>query len=49
MILHAKRWDVYMNGKRSLIKDGNSVVVSGSDGNNVLWGVVDNNFVEEIN
>ena len=38
-----------MNEKRSLIKGGNSVVVSGSDGNNVLWGVVDNNVVEELN
>ena len=38
-----------MNEKPSLIKGGNYVVVSGSYGNKVLWGVVDNNIVEEIN
>ena len=49
MILHAKRWDFYMNEKQSLIKGGYYVVVSGSDGNKVLWRVVDNNVVEELN
>ena len=39
-LLHAKRWDAYMNDKLSLIKGGYSAAVSGSDGK-------ENHVVEE--
>ena len=36
-----------MNKKEVLIKGGYYVKVSGSEGNNVLWEVVENNVVED--
>ena len=36
-----------MNKKVALIKGGYSVEVSGSEGEKVLWGVVDDHVVEE--
>ena len=36
LIMHNKRWDVYMNKKEALIKGGYSVEVSGSDWNKVI-------------
>ena len=36
-ILHAKRWDVYINDKEVLIKGGYYVEVSGYDEDKVLW------------
>ena len=44
-LLHAERWDVYMNNKKALIKGGYCVELSGSDGNKFLWEVVDNYVV----
>ena len=37
-LLHANRWDVYINEKQKLIKGGYSVEVVGHDGKKVLWG-----------
>ena len=37
-----------MNYKKSIIKDGYSVGVSCSNGEKVLWKVVDNHVVEEV-
>ena len=36
-----------MNNKQYLIEAGHSVEVSGSDGETVLWGVVENHVVED--
>ena len=49
VLLHDKRWDVYVNEKEKIIKGGYLVEVVGSNGNNILWGVVDNHVVEEGN
>ena len=46
-LLHAKRWDVYVNKKEHLIKGGYLVKKFGSDGEKVIWEVVDNHVVEE--
>ena len=46
MILHYKRWYIYMDEKRSLIKCGYSMEVSGFDRKKVIWGVVDNHVVD---
>ena len=46
-LLHAKRWDVYVNGKEHLIQGGYLVEIVGSDGKKVLWEVVDNHVIEE--
>ena len=46
-LIYTKILDVYMNDSKALIKGGYSVEVSGSDGNKVLWGVVDAHVVEE--
>ena len=46
-IIHAKRWGVYMNNKRLLIKGRYSMEVSGSDGKKVVWEVVDNHVVRD--
>ena len=48
-LLHAKRWDVYLNEKEKIIKGGYSVGVVGSDTKKVLWEVVDDHVVEEEN
>ena len=46
-LLHANGWDVYTNNNKALVKGGYSVEVSGSDGNKVLWEVINDNVVEE--
>ena len=46
-ILHAKRWYVYIDNKRSLIKACYYVEVSYSDGKKVIWKVLDKRVVEE--
>ena len=40
VIIHDKRWDVYMNKKEALIKGGYSLEVSGSNRKKVIWIVV---------
>ena len=45
-ILHAKKWDVYMNKKLLLIKGGYNVELLGSNRNNLLWEMVNGNVVE---
>ena len=45
-ILHVKRWDVYMNKKVLLIKGVYSVKVSGYDGKEAIWEVVDVHIFE---
>ena len=47
--LHDKRWDVYVNEKKNLIKGDYLVEVVGYDGKKVLWEVVENHAVEEGN
>ena len=46
-LLHAKRWDVYVNEKEKLVKVGYSVEVVCHNKKNVIWGVVDDHVVEE--
>ena len=48
-MLHDKRWVIYMNDKKALISCGYSVEVSGFDGRKVIWEVVDDHVVEEVN
>ena len=36
-IIHAKRCNVYIDKKQSLMKGGYSVEVSGSDGKKLIW------------
>ena len=45
--LHSKRWYVYMNVKKKLVKGWYLVEVVGHDGNKVFWEVVSNHVVEE--
>ena len=44
-LIHAKRWDLYLNKKESLVKGKYSVEVDNKK--NVLWGVVGDHVVEE--
>ena len=44
-ILHAKRWDLYVNEKEQLVKGEYSVEVVGHDKNKVIWEVVDDHLV----
>ena len=46
-LLHAKRWDLYVNEKEKLVKGGYSVEVVGRDRNKLLWGGVNNYVLEE--
>ena len=48
-LLHAQRWDVYVNEKEKLIKGEYSVEIDISDRKKVIWEVVDNHVVEEEN
>ena len=48
-LIHAKRWDVYVDEKENLIKVGYFVEVVGSDRRKVHWGVVDDHVVKEGN
>ena len=45
-IIYDKRWYVYINSKKVLIRVGYYVEVSGSDGKMVLWEVLDDNVFE---
>ena len=44
---HAKGWDVSVNEKGNIVKDGYLVGVFGHDGNKVIWEVIDDHVVEE--
>ena len=46
-LLHAKRWDIYVNEKENLVKGGYSVEVVGHDGKKFLWEVAEDHVVEE--
>ena len=46
-ILRAKRWDACMKNKILQIKCGYYVEVSVYYGKKMVWGLVDNHFVEE--
>ena len=46
-LLHAKRWDLYLNEKEKLVKVKYSVEVVGHDKKNVIWEVVGDHVVEE--
>ena len=47
-LLHAKRWDFYVNEKEQLVKGKYLVEVVGHDKKKVLWKVVENHVVEEL-
>ena len=46
-LLHAKRWDLYLNENKKLVKGRYSVEVVGYDGKKVIWEVVNDHVVEE--
>ena len=46
-LLHAKRWDLYLNEKEILVKGKYLVEVVGHDKKKVLWEVVGDHVVEE--
>ena len=46
-LLHAKRWDVYVNEKESMVKGGYFVEAVGHNGKNIIWEVVEDHVVEE--
>ena len=46
-IINAKRWNVDMKDKQSLIKVGYSVEVSNIDEKKVLWEVIEDHVVGE--
>ena len=46
-LLHAKRWDLYVNEKEKLVMGGYSLELVGHDKKKVLWEVVDKHVVEE--
>ena len=46
-LLHAKRWDVYVNEKEKLVKGAYLVEVVGHDKKKVLWEVIGDNVLEE--
>ena len=48
-LLHAKRWDIYVNEKENLVKGGYSVEFVGYDKKEVLWEVVGYYVVEDPN
>ena len=45
-LLHAERWDVYVNEKENIIKGGYFVEVVGSDWKKVIWEGVDDHVIE---
>ena len=49
VVLHANIWYIYKNEKIILTKGGYYVEVSGSDGNKVLWEVLDDLLIQPIN
>ena len=46
-LLHAKRWDIYVNEKEKLVKGGYLVDFFGPDKKKFNWEVVDDHVVEE--
>ena len=46
-LLHAKRWDIFVNEKENILKGGYLLEVVGHDKKEVLWEVVNDNVVEE--
>ena len=46
-MLHAKRWDLYLNEKDKLVQSKYSVEVVGHDKKKVIWEVVGDHVVEE--
>ena len=46
-LIHAKRWDLYVNKREQLVKGKYLVEVFGHDKKRVLWEVVNNHVVEE--
>ena len=46
-LLHAKRWDLYLNEKGKLVNGKYLVEVVGDDNKKVLWEVVGDHVVEE--
>ena len=46
-LLHAKRWDIYVNEKEQLVKGGYLVEFVVRDKKKVLWEVVNDHVVEE--
>ena len=44
-LLHAKRWDIYVNEREKIVKGGYLVEVAGHDKKKVLWEVIDDHFV----
>ena len=46
-LLHAKRWDVYVNAKEKLVKGGYLVEVVGHKNKKVIFELVDDHVVEE--
>ena len=47
VLLHAKRWDVYLDEKKKLVKGGYSVEFVGNEKKKVIWEVVNDHVVEE--
>ena len=46
-LIHAKRWDVYVNENDNLIKGRHLVEIFVHEGNKVLWEVAGDHVVEE--
>ena len=44
-LLHANRWDIYVNEKEKLFKGGYLVEAVGHDKKKVLWELVENTLV----
>ena len=47
-LLHANRWDVYVNEKGKLVKGRYSVEVFGHYREKVIWEVVDDHVIEDL-
>ena len=45
-LLHAKRWDLYLNKKEKLVKGNYLVEAVGHDKKKVIWEVVGDHVVE---
>ena len=46
-LLHARRWEVYVNEKENLVKGGHLVEVVGNEKKKVLWKVGNDQVVED--
>ena len=46
-LIHAKRWNLYVNENKNIIKGGYLVEVFGSDRKKVIWKVVYDHVIEE--